>query len=59
MSLILVIVFSFQEWFDFSAVEKDGGHEKIIAQEQEEHVLETLHAVRNLKDFLLFFKFHH
>ncbi len=40
-------VFSFQEWFDFSAVEEDGGHEKIIAQEQEAHVLETLHAVRS------------
>ncbi len=53
MLLILVNFFSFQEWFDFSAVEKDGGHEKIIAQEQEEHVLETLHAVRNLKDVLV------
>eukprot|EP00794_Sanderia_malayensis_P013930 gene13930-15382_t len=44
-------LYSFQEWFDFSAVEEDGGHEKIIAQEQEEHVLETLHAI--LTPFLL------
>jgi len=42
---------SFQEWFDFSAVGEDGGDEKLIAQEKEEHVLETLHAI--LTPFLL------
>ena len=39
------ILCSFQEWFDFNVVSEDGGDEKLIAQEQENHVLETLHAV--------------
>eukprot|EP00795_Rhopilema_esculentum_P015626 gene15626-6910_t len=42
---------SFEEWFDFSAIGEDDGDEKLIAQEQEAHVLETLHAI--LTPFLL------
>ena len=37
--------YSFQAWFDFSAISESDGSEKIIAQEREHHVLERLHAV--------------
>lgn len=37
---------SFQRWFDFSAINEDGGSERIIEQEREHQVLERLHAVR-------------
>lgn len=49
MLQVLISIFSFQEWFDFSVVSEDGGDEKLIAQEQEDHVLETLHAVSSVK----------
>lgn len=39
---------SFQRWFDFSAINEDGGSERIIEQEREHQVLERLHAVRML-----------
>ena len=36
--------FSFQSWFDFSAVH-EADNEKLLAQEQEAKVLQTLHSV--------------
>ncbi|KAJ7387931.1 hypothetical protein OS493_001283 [Desmophyllum pertusum] len=42
---------SFQRWFDFSAINEDGGSEKIIEQEREHQVLQRLHAI--LTPFLL------
>ncbi|CAH3196837.1 unnamed protein product, partial [Porites evermanni] len=42
---------SFQRWFDFSAINEDGGSERIIEQEREHQVLERLHAI--LTPFLL------
>ncbi|EDO46669.1 predicted protein [Nematostella vectensis] len=42
---------SFQRWFDFSAINDEGGNEKIIAQEKEHQVLERLHSI--LTPFLL------
>lgn len=42
---------SFQKWFDFSAINEDGGSEKIIEQEREHQVLERLHSI--LTPFLL------
>lgn len=42
MSLSL---FSFQRWFDFSAINEDDGNERIIEQEREHQVLQRLHAV--------------
>lgn len=42
---------SFQKWFDFSAINEDGGSERIIEQEKEHQVLERLHAI--LTPFLL------
>ena len=39
---------SFQRWFDFSAINEDGGNERIIEQEREHQVLQRLHAVSYL-----------
>lgn len=41
----------FQRWFDFSALNEEGGKEKIVAQEKEDNVLSKLHKI--LKPFLL------
>lgn len=38
-------MFSFQRWFDFSAINEDDGNERIIEQEREHKVLQRLHAV--------------
>lgn len=38
-------MFSFQRWFDFSAINEDDGNERIIEQEREHQVLQRLHAV--------------
>ena len=40
-----VSAFSFQRWFDFSAINEDDGNERIIEQEREHQVLQRLHAV--------------
>ena len=37
--------FSFQRWFDFSAINEYDGNERIIEQEREHQVLQRLHAV--------------
>ncbi|KAL9982147.1 hypothetical protein ACROYT_G010956 [Oculina patagonica] len=42
---------SFQRWFDFSAINEDGGNERIIEREREDQVLQRLHAI--LTPFLL------
>ena len=36
---------SFQAWFDFSDLGDKGGHERIVAKEEERHVLDMLHKV--------------
>ncbi|XP_041482494.1 lymphoid-specific helicase-like isoform X1 [Lytechinus variegatus] len=42
---------TFQSWFDFSTLSKEGGDEAIIAQEREQHVISMLHQI--LTPFLL------
>ncbi|XP_071478884.1 lymphoid-specific helicase-like [Diadema antillarum] len=42
---------TFQSWFDFSTLSKEGGDEAIIAQEREQHVVSMLHQI--LTPFLL------
>ena len=51
-TVIAYICYSFQAWFDFSAISESDGNEKIIAQEREHHVLERLHAVSHFGNFL-------
>ena len=45
-------VFSFQRWFDFSAINEDDGNERIIEQEREHQVLQRLHAVSYVLVFI-------
>ena len=42
---------SFQQWFDFSDIDSEEGHERILSQEQSDHIVSNLHAI--LKPFLL------
>ena len=42
---------SFESWFDFSTLAKEGGDEAIVAQEREQHIVSMLHQI--LTPFLL------
>ena len=42
---------SFESWFDFSALNEEGGREQILSEERKSNVVTSLHAI--LKPFLL------
>ncbi|XP_071805450.1 lymphocyte-specific helicase-like isoform X2 [Asterias amurensis] len=42
---------TFESWFDFSTLAKEGGDEAIVAQEREQHIVSMLHQI--LTPFLL------
>ncbi len=50
-------MFSFQRWFDFSAINEDGGNERIIEREREDQVLQRLHAVSYIMHYIRFKNF--
>ena len=44
---MVLVNYSFQNWFDFGAEDEGNWNKKVIAQEKEASVLKTLHSVSN------------